>query len=154
MAGETQAAKPATAGDLLKTTKRQEELTIPGANILTPRQQMLDASDVAKKHPELHLRWVNIRDPNKASARKLQGYSTEPLGSDSRRLGDEMVLMAVPKALAEQRRQQYKKLADDRLAENRNEFEAAVEAMARHLRDNHGLKSADIDRILVNPNLR
>lgn len=152
MAGNDPTPTPAkTAGELLKETQEQERKTGgPGAFVRTPKQQMLDASDIAAKHPELHLRWVNIRDTNKARSRQLEGYSSEPLGKDAIKLGDELALMAIPRALAEQRRAASKQAAEERLRDNRDEYQAAVETVARFLRDKHGLRSADVDRILIN----
>lgn len=134
--------------DDLKKLRETEGKIVPGANVLTPRESMLDASDVQEKHPDKHLRWVNIRDRQKAESRRLEGYVRLPSDEGGRHLGDELALMGVPREVHERKVAAIKKANEERLNSHRDEMQAMAESVAKSLRDNYGIK-VDASRILV-----
>ena len=134
--------------EILDRIKRQESRTIPGADVLTPKQRLLDASDVQSKHPQSRVRWVSLRDPMKVQARQADGYEILSTEQGGRRLGDESVLMACPRETYEARVAAQDRLTQDRLNAHKYELERAVEGVARLLRDKHGL-DVDLDRLMI-----
>lgn len=138
--------------DELKAKQQQlaqvEKTTIPGAVSLTPKAQMLDARDVQERHPDKVLRWVNIRDRQKAEARQLAGYVRLSEDEGGRHLGDELALMAIPKKQHEARREAIKQLNDERMRAHHTAMENMAESVARMARDQFGVK-IDPRRILV-----
>lgn len=126
-----------------------ESKTVPGANVLTPRESMLDARDVEAQHPDKHLRWVNIRDRQKAESRKLEGYTRLAPSEGGRALGDELALMSISKERAEEKIERIKADNEARLSSHRSEMESMAESVARQMRDRHGI-SVDPSRILIN----
>src|SRR5690348_7224420 len=76
-----------SAEDQLKALERLERTTVPGAPIRTPRQLMLDASKVQEAHPDQHVRWVNIKDPQKAESRQMDGYRRLTSEEGGRQIG-------------------------------------------------------------------
>lgn len=127
---------------------RLEATTVPGARLLTPKEQLLDASDVAAKHPGKHLRWVNIRDKSKAETRVREGYVRLSSDEGGRHLGDEMALFGLPREVAERKQAELRRLNEERLTAHEREYEATVEGVARVLRDRYGVKF-NTDRILI-----
>lgn len=134
--------------DIRARADRVEATTVPGARVLTPKEQMLDATDVAAKHPDLHLRWVNIRDKNKAETRTREGYRRLSSDEGGRHLGDEMALFGLPREVADRKRAELERLNEERLVAHEREYEATVEGVARALRDRYGVKF-NVDRILI-----
>ena len=125
-----------------------EKAEIPGATVLTPKAQMLDASDVERQHPDKFIRWVNIRDRQKAEARQLTGYVRLSEDEGGRHLGDELALVAIPKKQHEARTEAIKKLNDERMRAHHTAMEQMAESVARMARDQYGIK-LDPRRILV-----
>ena len=134
--------------NLIKKLTRQEEVTTPGANVLTPKQEMLNASDVQAKHPDKRVRWVSMRDAQKIESRKMEGYKIIPSEEGGRRLGDDLVLMELPREVYEAKVKQTEKLNEQRLRQHRDEMERVVEGVVKQLRDRHGIQ-VDTKRILV-----
>lgn len=135
--------------DLLsETLKHIENQTLSGAPELTPKEVMLDISDLAAEHPDRHFRWVNIKAPGNADRRRLAGYIRLPEADGGRELGGELAIFVTTKRLHDHRVEEIKKMNKQRLQAHRAEVENAVEAVARELRDKYGLK-LDADRILV-----
>lgn len=128
-------------GDLLKKLERQEATTgRSGAIPRMPKQMMLDASDVAAKRPDKHLRWVSLKDENKVPMRKLEGYSVVPEKDGGRAIGSEYVLMEVPREVVEERVARQKAEHERRLNQHNAEWQQQAEAVARELRDKHGIR--------------
>lgn len=144
--------RSAAAGESLsllkQTLEHVENQMFSGAPNLTPKDVLLDLSDLAAKHPEMHFRWVNIRAPGKADRRRLDGYIRLPASEGGRELGGEIAVFVTSKKIHESRVQRIKDLNKARLKAHRAEVENAVEAIAKELRDKYGLK-VDPGRILV-----
>lgn len=71
------AARPGpTAEEQLEHLNQRERTTgRPGLVARTPKQLMLDASDIVKANPSRHFRWVNFASTDKAMNATLNGYS-------------------------------------------------------------------------------
>lgn len=138
-----------SAEEQLAAARRTEARTVPGAVPRTPRQLMLDASAVQEKHPDKHLRWVNIKDPQKAESRQMDGYTRLTSEEGGKQLGSELVLMGAPRELVEARIADERKLNRERLEAPKRMMQEAAEGIARELRDNHGI-NVDPSRIFVN----
>lgn len=109
---------------------------------------MLDAREVQAKHPDKHVRWVSIREDEKAETRKEEGYQRLTSEEGGRQIGKELALFAIPKSAADARRvDQHERnaaLLNAHKATMRNEAESA----ARYLRDQKGF-SVDADKLLI-----
>lgn len=139
----------ATASEQLAALDRLERRTVSGAPIRAPRQQILDASKVQEAHPDKHVRWVGIKDPQKAESRQLDGYRRLTSEEGGRQIGSELVLMAAPKELVQARVDAERQLNRERLEAPKRMMQEAAEGIARELRDNHGI-TVDPTRIFVN----
>lgn len=72
---EDAARSQPTAKEQLDHLSRVERTTgRSGAVPRTPKQMMLDVTDVTAKHPERHFRWVNTGNTDKAMNSTLNGY--------------------------------------------------------------------------------
>lgn len=148
-AAETPKAVGTSPAEALANAERLERTMIPGALSRTPKQHMLDsAASVQEKHPDLRLRWVNIRDPQKAASRVNEGYRRLSSEEGGRQIGDELALMGAPRELVEAKEHEIRQLNEERLVAHRREMENAVEGVARQLRDRHGIK-VDSRRLMV-----
>lgn len=138
---ETPKPAGASPAEILANLKRQEATSgRSGAIPRMPKQHMLDASEVQAKKPEKHLRWVSLKDSNKVPTRKHEGYVVVPEKDGGRTLGDEYVLMEIPKERYEQRLAQQREENDRRLNQHDKEWQQQAEAVARELRDKHGIR--------------
>lgn len=147
-AANTDAAKRQRLELLTETLKHIEAQTLSGAAVLTPKDILLDLSDLQKQHPDKHFRWVNVRAPGNADRRRLNGYIRLPESEGGRELGGELAVFVTTQRLHEHHVAEIKKQNKQRLNAHRAEVENAVEAVARELRDKYGLK-VDASRILV-----
>ena len=139
-----------TTADIMKELQQMERTTGgSGAIPLAPKQQMLDARDVQAKHPDLKLRWVNIKDPQRAAVQMMKGYRRLTAEEGGRALGDELALFGVSRAEYDRRIEHNQKVHAERLTSHRREMENMAEAVARELRDRHGIRVSS-ERILVN----
>jgi hypothetical protein len=145
---QTQEAKKAHLDLLSETLKHIEAQTLSGTPDLTPKDLLLDLSELKAKHPDRAFRWVNIKAPGIADRRRLDGYIRLPEVDGGRELGGEVAIFVTTKRIHEHREAEIKKLNKQRLQAHRAEVENAVEAVARELRDKYGLK-VSADRILV-----
>lgn len=140
----------APAKQVLEQLKQLERTTGgSGAIPLAPKQMMLDASDVAQKHPDLHLRWVNIKDPQRAATQIMKGYRRLEAEEGGRALGDELALFGISRERFEVITAHNRKVHNERLSAHTKEMENIADAVARELRDRHGIR-VDPSRILVN----
>jgi hypothetical protein len=137
-----------TVDELLAKKKAELERHVPGATVLTPKEQMLDARDVEKRHPDKAIRWVNIRDPQKAATRQLEGYVRLSEEEGGRTIGDELALMGAPREHIEAQREAIRRVTFERLNAHNNEMEQIAEGVAKVMRDRYGM-SVDPKRILV-----
>ena len=147
-AAATQTAKKANLDLLAETLKHIEAQTLSGAAVLTPKEILLDLSDLKAKHPDRHFRWVNIKAPGNADRRRLNGYIRLPENEGGRELGGEVAIFVTTQRRHEHHEADLKKHNKQRLQAHRAEVENAVEAVARELRDKYGLV-VDTKRILV-----
>ncbi len=143
----TQAASASTA-DVLARLKRQEEKSVAGANILTPKQQLLDATACQALNPDLRVRWVSLRNADKALSRKVEGYEIIDEKKGGKRLGDDLVLMGIPREKYDAKIRAQERINKERLKQHKSEMLAVAEQMARQLRDRHGI-DIPLDRLLV-----
>jgi hypothetical protein len=147
---KAQEPSPISAAEALQNANALEARMIPGAPTRTPKQAMLDrAEPVQAKHPDLRLRWVNVRDPQKADSRMQEGYRRLTSEEGGMHIGDELVLMGAPRQLVEAREAQQRQLNDERLVAHRHEMERAVEGVSKALRDNHGIR-VNPKQLLIN----
>lgn len=137
-----------SATDIKKKLDRIEAKEIFGAPSRLPKEMMLDASDAQARHPELHLRFVNIKDPNKAAGRLAEGYRRLSDEEGGRHLGDELALFGISREVVERKRELQRQRNEMLLTQYKHEMEGAVEAVARELRDRHGV-NVDTDRIFI-----
>lgn len=142
------AERIAERNKIVKDVKRLEEVSTPGANVLAPKQALLDARDVEAKRPDKRVRWVSLRNPDKMLARKSEGYSIVPESEGGRRLGDDLVLMEIDRKVYDARVARQEKMNKDRLKQHKTEMEGLAERMAKQLRD-QGI-DIDVNRLLVN----
>jgi hypothetical protein len=151
MANEKEVEKPAvkTAADVLKELKAVENKTIHGATVLTPKQMLLDVSDIEKAHPDKRVKWLNLRNTEKMESRKLEGYTRLGTEEGGKALGNEMATFVIPKELYEARVAANKRKTQERLDSHRDELSTTVEAVLRELRDRHGIK-LDERKLMIN----
>ena len=127
---------------------RIEEKEVPGVRVRTPRARMLDARDVQKNHPDKHVRWVSIREDEKAEARKEEGYQRLTSEEGGKQIGKELALFAIPKDKAVERITEQKDRNAMLLDAHKHEMRREVESAARYLRDSKGF-SVDPDKVLI-----
>lgn len=137
-----------TLDNLDKALEHLENQQFSGAPNLTPKDVLLDLSDLQAAHPDKHFRWVNIRAPGKADRRRLDGYIRLPVSVGGKDLAGEVAVFVTSKKIFEAREQRIKDANKARLKAHRAEVERAVESIAKELRDKYGLK-INPDRILV-----
>lgn len=137
----------------LQALRRQEEKEVPGLRIRTPRQRLLDASEAQAKNPDSHVRWVNIKDGEKAEARKEDGYRRLTSEEGGRQIGDQAALFAIPKEQAAQKRREIMEENEARLNAHKAEMRRAAEQGAQQLRDQAGI-SVSADRLLIDESER
>ena len=132
----------------LKDVERKEVL---GASPRMLKQKAIDLAGLQEKYPDKHFRRVNARDPGKVQSRKAQGYTVtdEKVAEEagvSARLGQEDVVMETSADRAEELRRANEAEQKIRLSAHKAEFDQTVEAVARELRDKHGL-DVDVERL-------
>lgn len=132
----------------LEALRRQEEKEVSGLQVRTPRARLLDASEVQKKHPDLHLRFVNIKDPEKAEARKEEGYRRLTSEEGGKQIGDQLALFGIPKKQAQAKAHEYRRQDRLKLDAHRKAMQSAAEAGVRDLRDKAGLRM-NVQDVLV-----
>lgn len=136
---------------LTEMTKKLEtqERTEGGSGAVpnTPKRMLLDASELQKKNPDKHYRWVNIGTSDKAQSRQVQGYEKVSASEGGRQVGN-LALFAVPRQQFEQRVAAIEKLGRDRLNAHKADVEQMADSIARELRDRHGIQ-VDAERIII-----
>lgn len=129
--------KPQTLREAIDQFNRKEATTVQGAPSRGQKADLLRADEAQEMNPDAHLRWVS---PTKAESRIADGYVTVASSEGGKRLGNELILMGIPKQEHERRVAELKAKTDERLYAHVAEFQTAAEAVARELRDRHGLK--------------
>lgn len=130
---------PAVA-TLQEKLKQVEATTISGAPSRTPKGQLLDASSTAEKvGPEKHIRWLNLKDPNKVASRQMEGYVRVSESEGGRNLGDEMATFAIPRERYDARVSAEKAEGERRLVSHKTDMERLAENTAKVLKDKHGI---------------
>lgn len=132
----------------LKALREKEAREVPGLKLRTPRQRILDAREVQARHPDKHVRWVNIKDPEKAEARKEDGYQRLTSEEGGRQIGDQAALFAIPKERADAKRAEIKAENTSRLDAHKAAMHRAAEEGAKALRDKTGL-NVSAERLLI-----
>lgn len=125
-----------------------EAQQLSGAASLTPKDVMLDLSDLKAKHPDKHFRWVNIKSPGAADLRRVNGYIRVPESEGGRQLGDELAIFVCTQANHDRVTAQHKRLNEARLSAHKADVEQLAEGIAKELRDKHGIK-VDAERLLI-----
>lgn len=138
-----------SAEEALKNAAALEAKLVPGAPTRTPRAKMLEAPEAVEKNPDLGLRWGNIRDPQKMETHQMDGYRRLTSEEGGKQIGNELVLLGIPKPLAEARIAEQKALNAERLTAHVRTMENAAEGVAKELRDRHGI-NVDPRRLFVN----
>lgn len=132
----------------LKALKEKEGREVPGLQMRTPRQRVLDAREVQAKHPDKRVRWVNIKDPEKAEARKEEGYKRLTSEEGGRQIGDQSALFAIPEAEARAKDHEIKQENLARMNAHKAAMQRAAEEGARALRNKAGL-NVSAERLLI-----
>jgi len=145
----TTADRKAVITEIKKKLDRSEAKSTPGAAILAPKQRLLDARDVERRHPDKRVRWVSLKNPDKMLSREMEGYSILPKEEGGKRLGEDLVLMSIPRERYEARVKAQDKLTMARTKQHKTEMVALAERLARELKDAHGI-DINVDRLLVN----
>jgi len=131
-----------TAIEIIKAKLAAEEAkTIPGAPVRTPKEQLLDARSTQEKlGPEVHVRWLNTKNPDKVAARQAEGYVLVPESEGGKRIGDEMATFAISRKTHEARVAAQKAENKRRLTSHKTDMEVLAENTARTLRDKYDIR--------------
>lgn len=121
-----------------KLARQEKTEGSSGAVPNTPKAQLFNASDVKKAKPDMHLRWVNLKNPDKVASRVAEGYRRVD-GDDGRHLGSDYALYEMPEERYREREAMKAKRDRERLEAHKTEFEQVVESVARELRERHGI---------------
>lgn len=109
-----------------------------GAVPNTAKRTLLDASDVQKKFPDRHFRWVNVGSAERHQLRSAQGYVILPESEGGKRIGN-LALAYIPRQLYDKRIAEIRKRTADRLKSHRPEVEQMADAVQKELRDRYGI---------------
>ena len=118
-----------------------------GAIPRTPKQMMMDVSDLTAKDPNHHYRWVSTAE-GKMQSRVVEGYERVSESDGGRSLGANLVLMRIPRDRAEARSHRQRATTDRRLDSHNTEMMRLAEGVSKELRDRHGIK-VPAERLLV-----
>jgi hypothetical protein len=132
----------------LQALRRTEEKEVPGLMVRTPRARLLDASEVQKKHPDLHLRFVNILDPEKVEARREAGWKRLTPDEGGKQIGNSLALFGIPRDVAQAQASEYRRQDRIKLDAHRRTMQQAVQEGAKELRDKSGI-SVDEKTVLI-----
>lgn len=112
-----------------------------GAVPLSTKADLLDAREIQERHPDKHLRFVNVSDDQKVQSRKAMGYTRLPSADGGKEIG-RLALFSMDREVHDERVASVKQLNKDRLEAHKSEVEQVAESISRELRDRHGI---DID---------
>ena len=129
--------------EIQKKLAAQEATTVLGAPSRTPKERMLDASSTQEKlGPEAHVRWLNLRNPDKVAMRQAEGYVRVPESEGGKAIGDEMATFAISRKSYDARVAAQEAENKRRLVAHKSDMEKLAENTARVLKDQHGI---DVD---------
>lgn len=138
--------------ELSEKLKRLDAKKNSGAGSRLPKSRMLDASAIEAKDPDHHYLLVNAEDPGNLQTHLEDGYQAvgeqECKDAGVRQRVGELVLMRIPREVFEERIEQQKDVAKNRLTAHKAEFRQEVEGIVRELKD-RGYSDHEINRILV-----
>lgn len=133
----------------IESARQAEAKSVPGAPVLTPKGDMLKIpQSLRDANPDKHFRFITTRDPNKNASRRAEGYQVLSESEGGVRLGDGLALAAIPKDKVRERERAQEAMNRARLAESKRDVERVAEAVARELRDRHGI-NIPVKRLLV-----
>ena len=118
-----------------------------GAIPFEPKRTLLDATSLEKDNSDKRFRWVNVNNNERAQARQAQGYTRVPVAEGGRQVGN-LALFSLPREAYRQRVAAIEQLGKDRLNAHKAEVEQMADAVARELRDRHGIH-VDAERIII-----
>lgn len=124
--------------EMKEQLKKAAEAQFTGAAPAATATMLLDKTQAEKLNPEHRVRWVSLRNEQKAQMRVNSGYVRLSAEEGGRQVGN-LVLMKLPREEHERRVAAIKKLNQDRLSVHNREAEAMAEQIAKELRDNHGI---------------
>jgi hypothetical protein len=128
-----------TPGEIKKEVDALERKTGPSGAVPNDRKtDMLDFTDVEKRHPDKHIRLVNVSDSTNVGRKQRRQYERLPAEQGGKQVGN-LVLFAQPKAEHERRLAENKRIRESRLSVYKDKQQQLAEGMARELRDKHGL---------------
>jgi hypothetical protein len=125
--------------ELQSQLQRQANQEYSGAASNATATMMLDKSEAEKLNPGSRVRWVSLRNEQKAAARQASGYVRLAAEEGGRQVGS-LVLMKLPAEEHARRVKQIDQLTQDRLHAHEKEAENMAVSLARELRDNHGIR--------------
>ena len=111
-----------------------------GAVPRAPKAMLLDATEAIAANPNKRLRWVNVGVAEKVQLRKSSGYELVPVSEGGRQVGN-LALMSLPDEVYRERVAEIEAENKRRLSSYRDEVEKEADAIARVLRDKHGIKA-------------
>lgn len=134
------AIRGAPAKSVLEDLRRIEKTTgSSGAVPNTSKEDLLDLSSLREAHPDLSFRFVNMRNPGKATRRQKLGWVRLPETEGGRQVGDLAVFVNRRSKVEELRRERTER---DRLklVAYKAESVQLAEGMSRILRDRFGIE--------------
>ena len=126
-----------TLREAIEAFNRREAQTVPGAPSRGLKEDLLRADEAQEANPDAHLRFVS---PQKAQQRLSEGYVVVSEAEGGKRLGNELILMGMPKGLHQERVAEIERRTQELLVAHVGEMQQTAEAVARTLRDHHGLR--------------
>lgn len=129
------------AKEIVDAVARQERTT--GGSGAVPnalKGDLLDLSDLQAKHPDKHLRWCNVNNPPGMANHAKKGRTRLAQSDGGRQMGN-LAVFEMPIERYKQNAREDKQRRDAFLeTAKRRDFDQEADAIARYLRDNHGIK--------------
>jgi hypothetical protein len=137
-------AKAAIEGMQEKLNQVERTTGRSGAIPRTPKQKLLDASDVQAARPNKRVRWVNLKNAEKRTG---DGYERIPVADGGRQAGD-LALFELDRPEYDRRVAEQKARNKELLRSHETEVERMADEVAKVMRDRHGL-SINAEDIIV-----
>jgi hypothetical protein len=118
--------------------KKKAEQQFSGAASAATATMLLDKTEAERQNPGKRIRWVSLRNEQKAQIRQQSGYVRLAAEEGGRQVGS-LVLMALPAEEHARRVEQIKKNTQERVVAHNKEAEQMAEGIAKELRDRHGI---------------
>lgn len=128
--------------ELMIDRAAQLERTTGNSGVIpnAPKAALLNVDSVQLRHPTKRIKWVNVKNTEKAQLRESTGYTRLPITEGGRQVGD-LALFSLPRDVYEARVKDVEEKNKARLQAHKTEVEAAAEGIMRELRDRHGIKA-------------